>query len=303
MQADTKKKMEALSAIGKQAPRLGEGVRIVRQHNKRPTTRAGRAELKGKKRAFWGAMVMLPETTEAPPERPPEMEYYAPVGVAGTQWSDMTADPINPPDTSCYAHQQRDATQLRVPPPQRPMGSGAPRRIDNSAPGSADQAAAGLLAMLSGQSFVEPARAPPPRVPYSRPVGTHTLGQGQPPMGQRPMGQRPQGAPTMGQRPQGMPMTQRGPGGPPMPPRPPGPPMPPHGPGMVPQQQGGGMVPQQGGGMVPRPHGLPLGPRPHGATLAPRSPGGAMIRPPGKARVVIVSPKTHWQGIPIEEIS
>ena len=49
MQADTKKKMEALSAIGKQAPRLGEGVRIVRQHNKRPTTRAGRAELKGKK--------------------------------------------------------------------------------------------------------------------------------------------------------------------------------------------------------------------------------------------------------------
>ena len=293
--AETKKKMEALSAIGKQAPRLGEGVRIVRQHNKRPTTRAGRAELKGKKRAFWGAMVMLPETIEARPERPPEMEYYDEVGVAGTQWSDMTADPLNPPDIS-----------LRGAPAQRPMGSGAPRRIDNSNPGSADQAAM-ALAMLSGQSFPEPVRAPPPRVPYSRPVSTHALEQrpmGQPPVAQRPMGQRPPGVPVMGQRPQGVPLMQRGASGPPMPPRPPGPPMPPHGPGMVPQQQEGGMVPQHGGGMVPRSHGPPHGSRPHGAPLAPqRSPGGPMIRPPGKARVVIVSPKTHWQGIPIEEIS
>ena len=37
--AETKKKMEALSAIGKQAPRLGEGVRIVRQHNKQSSAR------------------------------------------------------------------------------------------------------------------------------------------------------------------------------------------------------------------------------------------------------------------------
>ena len=291
--AETKKKMDALSAIGKQAPRLGEGVRIVRQHNKRPTTRAGRAELKGKKRAFWGAMVMLPETTEAPPETPPEMEYYAPVGAAGTLWSDMTADPLSPPDISLRGA----PSQLRVPPPQRPMGTGAPRRIDNSTPGSADQAAM-ALAMLSGQSFTEPV-APPPRVAYSRPASTHALGQppmGQPPMAQRPMGQRPQGMPMMGQRPQGMPPMQRGAGGPPMSPRP-------HGPPMVPQQLRGEVVPQQRGGMVPRSHGPPHGSRPHGAPLAPRSPGGAMMRPPGKARVVIVSPKTHWQGIPIEEIS
>ena len=275
--AEAKAKVEALSAIGKHAPRLGEGVRIVRQHNKRPTTRAGRAELKGKKRAFWGAMVMLPEA-EAPPETPPEMEYDA-AGASGTMWSDMTDEALNP----------ISAMELQRTPRKRPMGSGASRQTDNSVPGSADQAAM-ALAMLSGQNFPEPARAPPPQVPHSRPAGTHALGQrptGQPPMAQRPpgpppmarpTGQRPQGIPVMDQR-QGMPVMQRGPGGPPMPA---------HGYGTTPQlQYAGGPVPHHAGGLPPRYHGPPHGPRsygaPNGAPLGP--PHGPLVRVRVKVKV------------------
>ena len=240
----------------KPAPRLGEGVRIVRQHNKRPTTRAGRAELKGKKRAFWGAMVMLPETATEPPPTP-EI-YYAERN--GTEWTDMTANALDPPDL--YIRPPTLATARAVALRDTAMGRGAPHsgRSANTAPGSADQAAL-ALAMLSGQSFSEPAPGPSARAPMTsgRPAGTLPA-RGAPPVWQRPMA--------------------------------------PHGPGMPPHQPGGGTMPQpQGQPLASRPHGLPLAP--------PRSPSGAvMMRPPlGKACVVIVSPKTHWQGIPIEEIS
>lgn len=235
--------MDMSTMVGKQAPRLGEGVRIVRQQNKRPTTRAGRAELKGKKRAFWGAMVMLPKTEGEVDAPPPEHDPYTVSAPAA--WNDMTAiaNGTAPPhpelaDARYAAHVRRGSGGGAAFPPQS--------RIDPRAPGSATEAAL-ALSMLSGAVHARGGAGPaPPRAP-PRP-GTHSV----------PM--------TDAKRPRTIPMP---PGVPPQG-SPPGAPQSAFRP-VAPGPQGGYPVPPGA-----TPHGLPH-PRPT-HPLMPPGPGGE--RPP-----------------------